>query len=146
MPSKLISWARELRKNINERYEFTHPLDTTIKGCSHILWTGAVLDKSSTARNAVFYGDKAIDRSPCGTGTSARMAQWYARGKLKKGDTFIHESIIGSKFVGSVEDETEVNGLAAIRPGIEGWAKIYGYNTIWIDEEDDPYAHGFQVI
>ena len=143
---KLISWARELRKNINERYEFTHPLDTTIKGCSHILWTGAVLDKSSTARNAVFYGDKAIDRSPCGTGTSARMAQWYARGKLKKGDTFIHESIIGSKFVGSVEDETEVNGLAAIRPGIEGWAKIYGYNTIWIDEEDDPYAHGFQVI
>ena len=143
---KLISWARELRKNINERYEFTHPLDTTINGCSHILWTGAVLDKSSTARNAVFYGDKAIDRSPCGTGTSARMAQWYARGKLKKGDTFIHESIIGSKFVGSVEDETEVNGLAAIRPGIEGWAKIYGYNTIWIDEEDDPYAHGFQVI
>ena len=143
---KLISLSRELRKNINDRYQFIHPENETIKGCSHILWTGAVLDKNSTARNAVFYGEKAIDRSPCGTGTSARMAQWYAKGKLKKGDAFIHESIIGSKFIGTIEEETSVNGIAAIRPGIEGWARIYGYNTITIDEEDDPYAFGFQVI
>ena len=143
---KLIAWARELRKNINARYEFVHPGDATIKGCSHILWTGAVLDKTSTARNAVFYGEKAIDRSPCGTGTSARMAQWYARGKLKKGDEFIHESIIGSKFVGRIEEESVLGGRPSIRPSIEGWAKIYGYNIISIDKEDDPYAHGFQVI
>ena len=143
---KLISYARELRKNINARYEFVHPEDKTIKGCSHILWTGTVLDKASTARNAVFYGDKAIDRSPCGTGTSARMAQWYAKGKLKKGEEFIHESIIGSKFTGRIEEETKVNDKPAIRPSIEGLAKIYGYNTIWIDNDDDPYAYGFQVI
>jgi 4-hydroxyproline epimerase len=143
---KLIGWARQLRKNINEKYEFIHPENDTIKGCSHILWTGAVLDKTSTARNAVFYGDKAIDRSPCGTGTSARMAQWYAKGKLKKGEQFIHESIIGSKFTGTIEEEVMVAGKAAIRPGIEGWAKIYGHNIITIDEEDDPYALGFQVI
>jgi 4-hydroxyproline epimerase len=144
--NKLIVWARELRKNINAKYEFVHPDDSTIHGCSHILWTGAVLDKTSTARNAVFYGDKAIDRSPCGTGTSARMAQWYTKGKLKKGDQFIHESIIGSKFIGTIEEETKVGGKPSIRPGIEGWAKIYGYNTIAIDPEDDPYAHGFQVL
>jgi 4-hydroxyproline epimerase len=143
---QLISCARELRKNINAKYEFVHPEDETISGCSHILWTGALLDKKSTARNAVFYGDKAIDRSPCGTGTSARMAQWYTKGKLKQGDDFIHESIIGSKFIGRIEEETSVNGKPAIRPSIEGWAKIYGYNTIWIDKEDDPYAYGFQVI
>ena len=143
---KLIAWARELRMNINAKYTFVHPQDATINGCSHILWTGAVIDPSSTARNAVFYGDKAIDRSPCGTGTSARMAQWYAKGKLKKGDQFIHESIIGSKFIGTIEEELEVNGIKAVRPGIEGWAKIYGYNTISIDKEDDPYAYGFQVI
>jgi 4-hydroxyproline epimerase len=143
---KLIAWARELRNNINARHQFVHPDDPTINGCSHILWTGAVLDKTSTARNAVFYGDKAIDRSPCGTGTSARMAQWYAKGKLKKGDRFIHESIIGSKFIGSIEEETKVGDKSAIRPGIEGWAKIYGYNTITIDTEDDPYAYGFQVL
>lgn len=143
---KLISWSRELRKRINEKYEFVHPENETINGCSHILWTGAVLDKSSTARNAVFYGDKAIDRSPCGTGTSARMAQWYAKGKLKKGDQFIHESIIGSKFIGTIEEELLVAGKPAIRPGIEGWARIYGQNTITIDDEDDPYAFGFQVL
>jgi len=143
---KLITWARELRKNINAKYEFVHPADPTINGCSHILWTGAVIDKTSTARNAVFYGDKAIDRSPCGTGTSARMAQWYAKGELKKGDVFVHESIIGSKFNGTIEEELIVNGKPAIRPGIEGWAKIYGYNTISIDKNDDPYAYGFQVV
>ncbi|HUR67124.1 MAG TPA: 4-hydroxyproline epimerase [Chitinophagaceae bacterium] len=143
---KLVAWARELRKNINAKYEFVHPEDATIKGCSHILWTGAVMDKNSTARNAVFYGEKAIDRSPCGTGTSARMAQWYAKGKLKKGDEFIHESIIGSKFTGRIEEELTVAGKTAIRPSVEGWAKIYGYNTIWIDKEDDPYAHGFSVL
>jgi 4-hydroxyproline epimerase len=143
---KLIAWARELRKNINAKYEFIHPEDATIKGCSHILWTGAVLDKTSTARNAVFYGEKAIDRSPCGTGTSARMAQWYAKGLLKKGDEFIHESIIGSKFTGRIEEVLELDSKPAIRPSIEGWAKVYGYNTIWIDKEDDPYAYGFQVL
>lgn len=143
---KLISWARELRKSINNKYEFIHPEDPTIHGCSHILWTGAVLDKNSTARNAVFYGDKAIDRSPCGTGTSARMAQWYTKGRLKKGHKFIHESIIGSKFIGTIEEETMVGDKPAIRAGIEGWARIYGYNTILIDPDDDPYAFGFQVI
>jgi 4-hydroxyproline epimerase len=144
--SQLISWARELRKRINEKYTFVHPDNPHINGCSHVLWTGAVLDPTSTARNAVFYGDKAIDRSPCGTGTSARMAQWYAKGKLKKGDQFIHESIIGSKFIGTIEEETTVGGMPAIRPGIEGWARIFGYNTITIDPEDDPYAYGFTVI
>ena len=143
---QLISWSRELRKRINAQYSFVHPENESINGCSHILWTGAVIDPTSTARNAVFYGDKAIDRSPCGTGTSARMAQWYTKGKLKKGDLFIHESIIGSKFTGTIEEELMVDGMPAIRPGIEGWARIYGYNTITIDDEDDPYAYGFQVL
>ena len=143
---KLIAWARELRKNINAKYEFVHPENDTIRGCSHILWTGAVIDPTSTARNAVFYGEKAIDRSPCGTGTSARMAQWYTKGLLKKGDEFIHESIIGSKFIGRIEEELIIAGKPAIRPSVEGWARIYGYNTIWIDKEDDPYAEGFSVV
>jgi 4-hydroxyproline epimerase len=143
---KLIAWARELRKNINQSYHFVHPENPTINGCSHILWTGAVMNPASTARNAVFYGDKAIDRSPCGTGTSARMAQWYAKGKLKKGDEFIHESIIGSTFIGRIEEETQVNGINAIRPSIEGWARIYGHNTISINPDDDPYAYGFHVV
>ncbi|SFU52748.1 4-hydroxyproline epimerase [Pustulibacterium marinum] len=143
--SDLITWSRELRSRLNQAHEFIHPEDPTINGLSHIQWTGAVIDETSSARNAVFYGDKAIDRSPCGTGTSARMAQWYAQGKLKAGDEFVHESIIGSKFIGRIEEETMLNGKQAIVPSIEGWAQVTGYNNIIIDD-DDPYAHGFQVI
>ena len=92
----------------------------------------------------MFYGDKAIDRSPCGTGTSARMAQLAARGRLKAGDAFVHESIIGSEFEGRVEAVTELAGRSAIVPSIAGWARITGINTIFVDERD-PYWRGFQV-
>jgi len=142
----LIRWSPVIRQRLNERYTFQHPLDEKIRGLSHLLWAGEPLAPDSTARNAVFYGDKAIDRSPCGTGTSARMAQWAAKGKLKPGDTFVHESIIGSRFTGRVEGATTCGPYEAIIPSIEGWARITGYNTIVIDDEDDPYAHGFQVI
>lgn len=142
---QLISWSRVCRERINEKYHFVHPESEHIKGLSHVMWTGATLDERATARNAVFYGDRAIDRSPCGTGTSARMAQWYAKGKLKLGQQFIHESIIGSQFIGLIEEETTVADKPAIIPSIEGWAVITGYNTIIIDD-DDPYAHGFQVL
>jgi 4-hydroxyproline epimerase len=142
---QLIGWSRTLRERINELYTFVHPENPTINTCTHILWAGETLSPDATARNAVFYGDKAIDRSPCGTGTSARMAQWHAKGKLRKGDVFIHESIIGSKFTGRVENVVKIGEIDAIVPSIEGWAKVYGYNTIKIDD-DDPYAHGFQVI
>lgn len=143
---QLIYWAREMRREMNEKYQFVHPHDPSIQGLSHIEWTGAVLNPQSTARNAVFYGDKAIDRSPCGTGTSARMAQWAAQGKLVEGMDFVHESIIGSTFIGRIEGRTQVGDFPAILPSIEGWARIYGENTITIDTEDDPYALGFQVV
>lgn len=143
---ELVTMSRELRAALNSQYTFVHPEDETIRGISHIMWTGKPLDATSTARNAVFYGDKAIDRSPCGTGTSARMAQWWKKGKLKPGELFIHESIIGSKFIGRVEEETSIGDIPAIIPSIEGWARVYGRNTITVDEEDDPYALGFQVI
>lgn len=142
---QLIGWSRELRKQLNKQHEFKHPEDTDITGLSHIMWTGPPVDDKAIARNAVFYGDKAIDRSPCGTGTSARIAQWSARGKLNVGDEFIHESIIGSQFIGRIEELTKVGNYPAIIPSIEGWARITGYNNITIDD-DDPYAYGFQVI
>ena len=74
------------------------------------------------------------------------MAQWHAKGKLKVGDRFIHESYIGSQFVGWVEKRVKCGPYDAIIPSIEGWAKITGHNNIIIDDEDDPYAYGFQVI
>ena len=141
----LLRWSPVLRQAMNERYSFVHPENGNIKGCTHIMWTGRPLKNGSTARNAVFYGDKAIDRSPCGTGTSARMAQWFARGRLKVGDAFIHESIIGSIFKGRVEKAVRVGNIDGIVPSIAGWARQTGINTIFIDDRD-PFAHGFSLV
>ncbi|MBE7645956.1 4-hydroxyproline epimerase [Tenacibaculum finnmarkense] len=146
--SKIIQYSQVVRDRINEKYPdmFIHPENDTIRDVTHMLWTGDPIDPTSSGRNAVFYGDKAIDRSPCGTGTSARLAQLHAKGKLQLKEEFIHESFIGSKFIGRVEQETTLNGKPAIIPSIQGWAKVFGYNNIIIDDQDDPYAHGFQVI
>jgi 4-hydroxyproline epimerase len=145
--AQLIAMSGLLREAINDKYpdRFVHPQDPNIRDVSHILWTGAPLAKNATARNAVFYGDKAIDRSPCGTGTSARMAQWVARGRLSAGDTFIHESYIGSEFEGRVLKKTSVGDLEGIIPQIKGSAWVHGYNTLIIDR-DHPYPEGFQVV
>lgn len=145
--SKLVELSPEIRRRINELYPemFIHPENKTIRDVSHLLWAGTPLSKKATTRNAVFYGDKAIDRSPCGTGTSARMAQWHAQGKLDVGDPFVHESIIGSQFTGKIEGLIKVGDNEAIIPSIQGWARMYGHNSITIDT-DDPFAYGFQVL
>ncbi len=132
------------RRLINEKYTFQHPEFPTINGLRHIMWTGAPVNPKADARNAVFYGEKAIDRSPCGTGTSARLAQKAARGELKVGESFVHESIIGSLFVGRVEAATKVGPYDAIVPSIAGQAWITGYNTIFLDDRD-PFVKGFTV-
>jgi 4-hydroxyproline epimerase len=134
-----------VRTLVNAATNAEHPEDLTIRGISHVQWTGAPRDKRAHGRNAVFYGDKAIDRSPCGTGTSARMAQLAAKGKLSVGDDFIHESIIGSLFDGRVESDASVGNVKGIRPSIAGWACMHGYNTIFVDPRY-PFAHGFQVV
>lgn len=139
----LVRWSLPLREAL-AAHEFTHPERPEIRGLRHILWAGRPRHPDATARNAVFYGDKAIDRSPCGTGTSARMAQWAAQGRLRPGDAFVHESIIGSLFHGRVEAQTSVGGTDAIVPSVAGWARLTGHNTIFIDSRD-PFAHGFQV-
>jgi 4-hydroxyproline epimerase len=140
----VLRYSPVVRKLLNDKIRPVHPDNPTIKGVSHVMWTGKPREASAHARNAVFYGDKAIDRSPCGTGTSARMAQLAARGKLKVGDDFVHESIIGSLFEGRVEEAARVGSHAAIVPSIQGWARQHGINTIFVDERD-PFAHGFQV-
>ncbi len=141
----ILNWSPLLRAVLNEKYTFEHPEHPEINVLSHIMWTGKPRAEGATARNAVFYGDKAIDRSPCGTGTSARMAQWTAKGRLGIGDTFIHESIIGSLFNGRVEAAVTVGPYPGIVPSIGGWARQTGFNTIFIDDRD-PFAHGFSVI
>ncbi len=140
----LVTQGNALRDALNRAVTVRHPEDPAIQGVSHVMWTGEPTVAGADARNAVLYGKRAIDRSPCGTGTSARMAQLAARGELGPGDDFVHESLIGSLFEGRVEAATTVGGHAAIIPSIKGWAIQTGINTIWVDERD-PYAGGFSV-
>jgi len=144
----IIGLSRLVRERVRAVFEPVHPLDPTIRGVSHVLWAdvprGAREDGGADGRNAVFYGDGAIDRSPCGTGTSARLAHLADRGTLVPGDRFVHESYIGSRFVGRVESATMLGDRPAIVPSIEGSAIATGFNTIWIDR-DDPFWKGFAV-
>ncbi|WP_282130408.1 4-hydroxyproline epimerase [Pseudoalteromonas aliena] len=141
----ILKHSPRVRDAINSKVQCIHPIDPSVQGASHVLWCGAPQNTNSHAANAVFYGDKAIDRSPCGTGTSARMAQLFSQGKLTPGEEFIHESYIGSQFVGCIEKIVEVAGIPAILPSIRGWSRVTGTSTITVDD-DDPYAFGFQVI
>ncbi|SAL33258.1 hydroxyproline-2-epimerase [Caballeronia udeis] len=141
-PTDIQRLSPILRQKANEKYQFVHPEKPEINGLSHVMWTGEPTVAGASARNAVFYGDKAIDRSPCGTGTSARMAHLVAKGKLRIGETFVHESIIGTLFNGVATEATKVGEYDAIIPSIEGWARVTGFNTIFVDDQD-PLAKGF---
>ncbi len=143
--ARILELSPIVRRLVREKIEPIHPLNPTIKGVSHVLWADAPKSTGADGRNAVFYGERAIDRSPCGTGTSARLAHLHAKGKLKIGDTFVHESYILSRFTGRIEAETKLGPYAAIIPSIEGSAIATGRNEIWIDDEDK-FAHGFQVV
>lgn len=142
--AQLVEFSRAIREAARAAYEPVHPLDARIRGISHVLWADVPRGEGAHGRNAVFYGERAIDRSPCGTGTSARLAQLAATGRLKVGDEFVHESYIGSRFTGRVEAKARVGDQAAIIPSIEGSAIATGFNIIWIDEAD-PFHAGFSV-
>lgn len=141
----ILRWSPIVRQVAHEQLSCVHPNDPTVSGISHVLWTGNTISAGSDGANAVFYGDKAIDRSPCGTGTSARLAQLYAKGELEVGAQYTHESIIGSQFIGRIEAATTVGDHKGIMPSIQGWARITGKNAITVDDSD-PYAFGFQVV
>jgi len=141
-PADIQRFSPILRRQANEKYRFVHPETPAIQGLSHVMWTGRPSAVGASAKNAVFYGDRGIDRSPCGTGTSARMAQRVARGQLALGEPFVHESIIGTTFTGVALERAQVGDYDGIVPSIEGWARVTGYNTIFVDEHD-PLHRGF---
>lgn len=143
--SRIIELSGLVRERVRAAFHPVHPDEPSINGVSHVLWADKPKGEGADGRNAVFYGDKAIDRSPCGTGTSARLAHLHAKGRLKVGDAFVHESYICSRFIGRVEAETTVGDHKAIVPSIEGSAVATGFNTIWIDRKD-PFWAGFQVV
>ena len=141
----ILRFSPLVRNLVRETFTPVHPLDPTITGVSHVLWADRPKGEGADGRNAVFYGERAIDRSPCGTGTSARLAHLHAKGRLAVGKDFVHESYIGSRFVGRIEAETDIAGRPAIIPSVQGSAIATGHNILWLDRADR-FWDGFQVV
>jgi proline racemase len=120
-----------------------HPLDVANRGCKHTLFTAPGDGDVDSVGTVVIYTG-AVDRSPCGTGTSARMAQLHARNELKIDEDFVHASIIGSRFRGRLVETTQVGGVPAVMPTISGRAWITGRGDVVV-EPSDPYPGGFVV-
>jgi proline racemase len=120
-----------------------HPGDARIAGCRHVIFHAPGRD-GAHARAATSIHPGWLDRSPCGTGTSARMAQLHARGELGVGEPFVNESVIGTRFTGRLVAETDVAGVPAVVPEITGRAWITGMSQYLLDA-DDPFPAGFAL-
>lgn len=140
----IVGLSQKLRAALSVICDPVHPENSRISGVHHIIWCDKPHSRTVHGRCAVFYGDKAIDRSPGGTGTSARMAQLFAKGRLNVGDIYRLESLIGTIYEGKVEASVKVGTFDAMKPSVSGWAEVIGHNTIFVDDKD-PLAHGFQL-
>ena len=134
--------ARSLADDINRQISVRHPSLPFVDRVTHVEFSGPPKSEDADIQNVVVALPKVIDRSPCGTGTSAKAALLYEEGKLKVGDSFIHESVIGSKFKCEIVEETTVEGVRAIIPKITGNACVIGFAT-WILDPKDPFPEGF---
>ncbi|VXC65825.1 4-hydroxyproline 2-epimerase 2 [Burkholderia sp. 8Y] len=144
-PEQLLEWGREMQLLVNRAVDVVHPDNPQIRGVKHCMWTGRPIEADSDGRAVVIAGDSLIDRSPCGTGSSARVAQRFARGLLSEGQPYKHESLIGSRFIGRAEKATRLeSGLDAVFPSIEGRAWITGRGEHYVDDSQ-PYAYGFSL-
>ena len=139
----IVALSQKLRTALADVIDPVHPEDDRIRGVHHAIWCDTPQGEAD-GRGAVFYGEQAIDRSPGGTGTSARMAQLFGRGRLAVGDRYRNESLIGTVFDGLVEEEVEIGPFAGIRPSLGAWARVIGHNTIFVDDRD-PLCRGFQI-
>ena len=133
-----------IREEVNQNLSVVHPEKPHINFVEDILFVKEPQFSGDTHKSLVVLGHAAVDRSPCGTGTCARMAALYARGALGKGDLFYHESITGAIFEGTVLEETAVGGLPAILPQVKGRAFLTGAGQLIIDAAD-PLKHGFSL-
>ena len=139
---KLTELAMKLRDIINEKIEIQHPTLAHIKTVDLVEIYDEPTHPEATYKNVVIFGQGQVDRSPCGTGTSAKLATLHAKGELKVGEKFVYESILGTLFKGEIVEETKVADFNAVVPKITGSAYITGFNHFVIDEED-PLKHGF---
>ncbi|WP_447890308.1 trans-3-hydroxy-L-proline dehydratase [Pseudomonas hormoni] len=142
--STITQFGYEIKAAINARGPFIHPEIPEFNDVYGVMVFGDPRHEGSTQANCCVYADRAIDRSPTGSGTAGRVAQLYLRGELPASDALINESIIGTVFKGRVLSETKVGSLDAVIPEVSGKAHICGFAN-WVIDETDPLTYGFLV-
>jgi len=142
--SEIKKIGMQLLKELNEKVEVVHPELEHINTIDLIEIYEEPATEKDNYKNVVVFGQGQFDRSPCGTGTSAKMATLYSKGLLEKNEEFIYESILGTKFKGEIIGKTKVGDYEAIIPKITGAAYITGFNQLVIDSKD-PVKHGFNI-
>lgn len=141
---RLIELGLKIREAVNAQVEVQHPVEKHIDRAELTEITAPPTHPEATYKNVVIFGDGQIDRSPCGTGTCARMADLNAKGKLKLGEPFVHESITNTLFYGELLAETRVGDFNAVVPRVASTAYITGIN-LWTIDPRDPMKYGFFI-
>ena len=139
---RLIEAGNILKAYINEQLKVVHPEKPFIHGVSHVQFTGPPKNPKAYSQNAVICTPGGIDRSPCGTGTSARCALLYKKGEIGLNTPFYHESIVGAMFKCQAVEEADIGGIKGIVPEVTGRAYIMSMSTVLLDPED-PFSKGF---
>lgn len=140
--TKLLELGLKIRDIVNKEIKIQHPILKHINTVDLVEIYDEATNPEADAKNVVIFGQAQVDRSPCGTGTCAKMATLYSKGKMKEGETFIYESILGTMFKGRILGTTKVGAYDSIIPEITGAAYISGYNQYVIDPHD-PLKDGF---
>jgi 4-hydroxyproline epimerase len=140
----IVRWGRRIRHAVEQAVETVHPLNPDLRGVAQVMFTGPARNPHARFMNAVFYGERSIDRSPCGSGSAARMAQLYATGRLALGGSFVHESIVGSLYDCRIVSTTRLGPMEAIVPVVRGHAYVLAEGNLFVDE-DDEFHSGFIV-
>lgn len=143
--SRIIDTAIEIRKAINDEVDIVHPQYPFIQGLTHVEFFTDPVDERAGVKNTVVVPPGGIDRSPCGTGTSAKLAVLHAKKELGIGEEFVHESIVGSLFRGCVLEATKVGNIDAVVTKITGSAWLMGMHRFFYHDED-PLKEGFLLI
>lgn len=142
----MIRVGVQVRDAVNKAVDVYHPEKPFIKECTHVLFSAPPKHPQATLRNAVVIPPGSVSRSPCGTGTCAKLAQLYAKGKLAKGVEFGHESATtGTMFKAKVLEEAKVGDFDAVITDVTGSAYVTGMHTFVIDPED-PLRNGFSFL
>jgi len=139
---RLVELGRVVKKAVSQALDITHPTEPDLSFLYGVIFTGAARNPANHSRNVCVFADGEVDRSPTGTGVSARAALHHARGDLPLGKTIVIESILGTTFSVSAEREVEFGGKTAVIPHVTGSAHIIGQAEWWIDP-NDPLREGF---